>query len=104
MTCRILIILLFVSSCAAKQRVPDNVINPEKMGNVLRDMIKADAFAQEISQRDSSKVLRTVNIQLYNNIFELYSITEDQFQKSYAYYERNPSIMYNMFDSLGERQ
>ena len=104
MTARLLILLTIFSSCVGKLRIPDNVIKPEKMQNVLRDIIKADALAQELSQRDSSTDLRTINIEMYNNIFALYSITSAEFDSSYKYYERHPSLMLTMIDSLNQRQ
>ena len=104
MTSRLLILLCIFSSCVGKLRIPDNVIKPEKMGNILRDIIKADALAQEISQRDSSKELRTINIEMYNTIFSMYSITSEQFDSSYSYYERHPSLLLTMIDTLNQRQ
>ena len=104
MTSWLLILLCIFSSCVGKLRIPDNVIKPEKMGNILRDIIKADALAQEISQRDSSKELRTINIEMYNTIFSMYSITSEQFDSSYSYYERHPSLLLTMIDTLNQRQ
>lgn len=105
MTARLLIFLfIFSSSCVGKLRIPDNVIKPEKMGSIMRDIIKADALAQEISQRDSTKDLRIVNIQLYNTVFAVHAITKEQFDKSYSFYEKNPSLLLTMFDTLSQRQ
>lgn len=104
MTARLLIVLCVFSSCVGKLRIPDNVIKPQKMENILRDIIKADALAQELSQRDSTKDLRTINIEMYNSIFAIYSVTSAEFDSSYKFYERNPSLLLTMIDSLNQRQ
>lgn len=74
------------------------------MQDILRDIIKADALAQEIALKDSSRDVKTINIELYNNVFALYSITQGQFDTSYSFYEKNPSLMYMMFDTLNQLQ
>lgn len=101
---RLLIVVFLLVSCASKQRIPDHVMKPGKMQEVLRDMLKADGLAQEINNRDTSKRLETVNLELYNSVYAIHSITKRDFDTSFAFYEKHPSLMFVLMDSLEKQQ
>lgn len=104
MTARLLIFLLFFSSCLNKSRIPGDVIKPDQMQNILRDILKADALAQEIAQKDTTKDLTRINIEMYNTILRMHSVSAGQFDSSFTFYEKNPAYLLAMFDTLNQRE
>jgi Domain of unknown function (DUF4296) len=72
------------------------------MKRVMWDMMKADEWYLNASLKDSSLVKKKVNTKMYDQIFALYSVTRDQFYKSYHYYEAHPMEMRTLIDSLDQ--
>jgi len=97
----LLIILLFISfSCGNKNNIPNDIIPPDKMRAVLWDVIKAEAMATEWGKRDSSRNFMEQNAMLQKDIFAIYKISKQSFQKSFNFYKSRPSIMNPLMDSL----
>lgn len=95
------ILILF---CSCKESVPSEIIAPQKMQNILWDVVRADAFSRHIITTDSSKSLADENMKLANKIFQVHNITEQQFEKSYFYYTQYPDKLKAILDSLQAQQ
>jgi hypothetical protein len=63
------------------------------------DMIRAGKLAENQFKRDSAKISQA-SIQHYQQVFDLYHITKDQFYKSYRYYEEHADKNKILMDSL----
>ena len=100
----ILIIAIVVSCFSCKESIPSEIIKPEKMQDILWDILKADALSQQITTRDSAKSLAAENIKLTNQVFLIHNITKEQFEKSYSYYVQHPDIMRTILDSITAKQ
>ncbi len=92
--------LLFSYSC----NTSSSVIPQKKMQIIIWDLIKADAFAQQIASKDSLKKVLEENKKLSAKIFEIHSITEDDFKTSYQYYSKHPDAFKSIFDSINAQQ
>ena len=95
-------ILIFFYSC--KESAPSGIINPQKMQEILWNVFKADALAQELAKHDSSRTLASENVRLTNEVFALHQITKEQFEKSYSYYAQHPDVLRTMLDSINVQQ
>jgi hypothetical protein len=92
--------LAFLSSCNNKNKVPADVLKPDKMQAVLWDVIKADVFTAEFIKKDSTKDAAAENLKLQQQIFALHKISKADFYRSYDYYKLNTEIFKKVMDSM----
>lgn len=100
--CILIFLLIIFISCNRSHN--SSIIKQQEMQQVLWDIIRADALAQQIATRDSTKKLSAETVRLTKEVFKIHNITEDQFKKSYAYYSGHPDVLKVMFDSLNVQQ
>jgi pyridoxal biosynthesis lyase PdxS len=95
--------LFCVASCKDNQ-LPKDVLPKEKMQEVLWGMVSAGEFLNAyILNKDSvDKVAESSKI--YGQVFQIYHITKEQFDKSYLYYREHPELMKVILDSLSKKQ
>ncbi len=92
-----IIILIFLASCRpAVPSVPSKYIQPIKMKMVLSDMFIADAISHTravagVGEKDFTS-------QYYATIYKNHGITEDDFKKSYKFYEDNPGLLNKLYE------
>jgi hypothetical protein len=84
--------------------VPKNIIKPEEMKQIMWDVMRADALAQQYVKSDSTLNDSTQTKILTQKVFELHGIKAEDFGVSYAWYIKNPGTMKTMFDSLYEQK
>lgn len=95
--------LLGLSSCSSK-KIPADIIQPEEMKAIMWDVMRADALAKQFVKNDSLLNDSTQTKILTQKVFELHHIKSENFNKSYAWYIKNPEMMKTMFDSLYEQK
>ena len=101
-----LIFCLCFSACTNREAVPSNIIQPDSMGVVMREVIMADQFASQFLLKDSllkdsaHRNVKLETLQLYETIFKLHGITKEEFRRSLAFYESRPDLSKNIFDSM----
>lgn len=100
----ILIILITSLVYACKESIPSAVIKPKKMQQVLWDVLKAEALADQMVKADSNKSQTSETKKLLSQVFKIHKITKAQFDTSYNYYINHPDIMRGIFDSLSTQQ
>ena len=101
----VLFTLIFsLASCTNRDKIPDDILKPEKMETVLWDYIGADVYVTDHFGRDSSKDKNFENAKLQLRVFEKHRITKDQFYKSYRYYVEHPQLMRTTIDSMLQEQ
>jgi hypothetical protein len=99
----ILLFLLF-SSCGKKNKPPQHILGQEKMEAVLWDVMRADQFIYTyVLPKDSSKKKEEESRKLYSQIFQLHTISEQQFRQSYTWYKEHPAVLKVIMDSVSKR-
>lgn len=68
------------------------------------DIIRADEFVTTYIMRDTSLNKENENFKLYNQVFSIHKITENEFKKSLSYYESRPDLMKIILDSLSNKR
>ena len=99
----IFIISAIFFSCS-KNKMPDGILDPEKMQAVYWDILQADIFTNEFIIKDSSKNLKKENAKLQLAIFKKHNIDRQQYYKSYKYYLAHTNLMKDMIDTMMVRQ
>ncbi|MEO7768089.1 MAG: DUF4296 domain-containing protein [Ferruginibacter sp.] len=82
------------------------IVDKEKMGSVMWDIIGADVFTEQFVKKDTSKSASLENIKLQNKIFALHNISRADYYKSYEYYLSHTDLMKTILDTMiarGER-
>ncbi len=74
------------------------------MQEILWDVFRADALAQQSVKNDSTKIVSEENSTLTRKVFSIHGITKDQFDKSYAYYSQHPDVMRTVLDSISTQK
>ena len=100
----IVFLCLFIQ-CTRRQRIPDDVLPPEKMEKVLWDMVRADQFASDyLLPSDTSLNRKTESMRLYQQVFQINGISYDQFARSFKFYRSNPRHLKTVIDSIVTNQ
>lgn len=100
----VFILVVALAACSGKSKVPENILEPEKMQAVYWDYIRADIFTNEYIRKDSAKNLALENAKLQQQVFQLHKISKEQFYKSYEYYLNHRELMKDMIDTMLVRQ
>lgn len=98
-----LLLLLIAAGCSNKNKVPASVIQPDEMGSILFDLNMAEDFVSVYVVKDSSKNKDVEIKKEYHKIFMLHNVTEQEFEKSYAYYRQHLDVFKPMMDTLNAR-
>lgn len=92
--------ILFFISCSSKQDIPSEIIQPEKMKVILWDVVRAQYLAHLRAQKDSLTTESLETKILTAKVFKIHNVTMEKFDKSYAWYVKNPEVMSVFVDSL----
>ena len=98
----LIVVSLFIS-CIGKNKVPSEIIQPDKMQKILWDVIRAQALSTEFARKDSTVNEIAETKFLTQKVFEIYKITSTTFNQSYFWYTNHPDMMRMVFDSLNSQ-
>ena len=97
----ILYFLFFIAGCKSKNKIPDDVLAPKKMQNILWDLMRADQFlADYVLNQDSSIKKATESQKYYEQIFNLHNVSKEKFQHSFIFYKSHPVLLKAIMDSI----
>lgn len=91
------ICLLLISIGGCKPGIPSNIIQPEKMGEVLYDIHIADGFIATIPDPDSAK---NTSAAYYKGIYKRFEIDSALYTKSMNYYYDHPEVLNVMYEKI----
>jgi len=99
-----MIACLALAACVGKDSVPSDVIKPDSMKSVVWDMIQADQYVKLYLVKDSCDIdVHAETIRLYQEIFRLHHVTQQEFARSYQFYLAHEDLNKLIFDSLAEQ-
>lgn len=91
---------LVICSCKESPVPPERLLQPEQMQEVLWDMIRMQALAAELTEKDTANLEEARTRALTQKVFSLHHIDSTLFHQSYQWYLQHPSAMTRMLDSL----
>lgn len=90
-----------MAACGAKNRVPANVLERERMEAVLWDMLQADEFLKDhILNKDSTLNDTVESIRMYERVFAFNKTNREEFARSLKYYREHTTLIKDVLDSL----
>lgn len=99
-----LLIMIIFLACSGKDKLPDGVLDSEKMEVVMWDIIRADEVVNERVRKDSTLNKKEESLKLYDQVFAIHKISKDNFDKSLNYYQSRPDRLKPIFDSLSSHE
>ncbi|WP_354330881.1 DUF4296 domain-containing protein [Pedobacter sp. CG_S7] len=88
---------LFLTIYGCKSPIADDIIQPNKMGDILYDIHLADAYTNTMSNQDSAK---RVASSYYYGIYKKFGIDSAAYTKSMDFYYENPEIMAQLYETI----
>jgi hypothetical protein len=96
----LILLLSLLFSCTGKEKIPEDVLPPNKMQEVLWDYLRADSYCSSVLKSDSAANDTTKNMIFQHLIFKHHRITTKDFTKSYNFYISHPDLMMPILDSM----
>jgi hypothetical protein len=97
------VLVLFLASCSGKSGMPKDVLPREKMEEVLGAMVSAGEFLDGYVLKKDSVDKLAASSAVYSQVFQVYHVTKEEFDRSYEYYKEHPVLMKEVMDSLAKR-
>lgn len=93
-------LMAMVALVACKQKMPSNIIAPDKMKNILYDIHVTDGYISTIAMPDSSKKVAAA---YYKGIYKKFGIDSAKYAESMNYYYKHPQDLDKMYKSIAQR-
>ncbi|MBG9374927.1 DUF4296 domain-containing protein [Panacibacter sp. DH6] len=94
-----IVVAVIFAACSSPNEIPDDVLGINEMKPIMWDMLRAGSLAQNLSGIDTVKI-RDISTNSYQQIFQLYGISKEQFYDSYQYYIEHPDKQKILLDSV----
>ncbi len=85
------------------EEVPDSLINPDRMADILIDMQLAEAMLQEAKEDSVRKNKDNILEGYYGAIMEIHGVDQVVFKNSYDYYNAHPLVLHYIHQTMTER-
>jgi hypothetical protein len=94
-------LFLFMAACSERTEIPSDILPPDSVRGILKDMIIAEHYSEQYISKDSLVPdKKKARQQLLDAIFKLHHTTREEFKKSLSFYESRPDMNKIIFDSL----
>ena len=90
-------------SCNNSDKIPDNIINQEKMGILLYDITMAEGHIEVHSFTDSTFNKDSMLMKEMDKVLAIHKISSKEFSDSYQFYKSHPEIFKVITDTLIDR-
>lgn len=96
-----ILFLFFVAACSNRTDIPKDIIPPDSMRLIMKDIIIAGEYSDQYVSKDSSRPdKKKANQELFDAIFKIHHTTREEVKKSLSFYESRPDLNKKIFDSL----
>lgn len=92
-------------ACSRGPQVPKGVLPPDKMEDVLWDMVQTGEFLSGfVLYRDTNINAVMESQRWYEKVYSFHHIDKEDFKRSYNWYRDHPDMMKRILDSLAVRK
>ena len=97
----VLFLVVFLAACSNRDDIPNDIIPPDSMCSIMKDVIIAEQYSNQYIAKDSLKRDKLkANQDLLEGIFKIHHTTRMEFKNSLTFYESRPDLNKRIFDSL----
>lgn len=98
----IFFVCFLLIACKGSTEVPNNIMGYDQMKETIWDLAQVDEFAATYLIRDSARNVHKESLIMYQKVFALHKISNDEFARSYAFYKSHPLQEKVLMDSLSQ--
>ena len=97
----VFLLCMLMAACSNRSDIPSEIIPPDSMQQIMKDISMADNYSLDYMAKDSTKPNKLKASQdLLEIIFRLHHTSVGEFKKSLEFYESRPDLSKKIFDSL----
>jgi hypothetical protein len=98
---RLILIPFLFFACSSESEPPENLISQDKMVDVLVDLqlLEATYNIKLVLLDNRSERMNRYTLEVFNH----HQITQAMFDSSYAYYEKDPEALINIYEHVFEK-
>lgn len=97
------ILTIVYASCLGDQYRSSNILDEDKMADLLNDMALAEGFTESFLFRDTLQSKDTLVQRELDKVLQLHKISVEQFSKSFHYYKTHPEAFKILVDTANAR-
>ncbi len=86
-------------SCSESERIPADILPPQKMGDVLADISLAEAWVENYFPSKANGPRDSAISREVDKVLAIHSVGQADFRRSYQYYKDHPIQFRDMLDS-----
>ncbi len=95
--------LTIIISCSGNKGVEQEILDQDKMANVMYDVLLAESFVESYLMKDTTLDKDSLLKVEMDRVLKVYGITAKTFSESYLYYKAHPVQLETVMDSAHER-
>ena len=95
----VFILLIYCAACSSPNKIPDDIMDVNKMKPIVWDMMRANSLSQNLRKTDTNLVKKET-LANYERVFKVHGVTKETFFKSYNYYLQHPDKNKILMDTL----
>ncbi len=95
-------VMLIFLSCNGNSKPPDDILDREKMAEILTDIHLAESRVSKMDLRSMDSSVVVFN-KLQQDIWAKYEVDSALYNKSYAYYASNPEAMSSLYEIVTKK-
>jgi hypothetical protein len=99
----VILALLFVSVSCKDEKLPNNILSPEKMETVLIDVLLAESFSESYLVVDTTIKLPQAYGRELDKVLAIQHISQQQLLESIDYYKTKPETFKVIIDTVNSR-
>jgi hypothetical protein len=94
-------LLVLISACSNRTGLPEDIIPPDSMRLILKDIIIAGEYSEQFITKDSTRPDKMkASQELFDEVFKVHHTSREKVRKSLSFYESRPDLNKKIFDSL----
>ncbi|MFZ9588518.1 MAG: DUF4296 domain-containing protein [Chitinophagaceae bacterium] len=95
--------LTIIISCTGSKEHKQEILDQDKMANVMYDVLLAESFVESYLMKDTTLDKDSLLKVEMDKVLKVYGITSKIFSESYLYYKAHPVQLETVMDSAHER-
>jgi hypothetical protein len=94
-------LLALISACSNRTGIPKDIIPPDSMRLIMKDIIIAGEYSEQYIAKDSTRPDKMkASQELFDEVFKVHHTSREKVRESLSFYESRPDLNKKIFDSL----
>ena len=98
-----LFIVMLESSCSKGNKVPDDIIEQEKMGVILFEIAMSEGYLENYTFKDTTVNRDSFLTVELDKVLAIHKVSQKEFLEAYKFYKSSPELFKVMTDTVYNR-